>query len=169
MRRILISFIIMIISGCGKTNKKEPQNNVEIIPKTETSVETETTDSLNLKEKFLDTTNIKTSPVKILSSKLFKNEYSDHKDIQLIYKNVSKTDIKAIKFEWYCENSFDKPASGRSFFIKGEYTGETTFLLKKQNTAFKIWEDFSTDANTIIAARAYEVIFTNGTKWKLRQ
>jgi hypothetical protein len=169
MRRILISFIILTITGCHKTNKKEPQNHAEIIPKIEQSIQEETIDSLNLKKKFLDTTNTKTAPVKIISAKLLKNAYSDHKDIQLIYKNISKKDIKAVRFEWYCENSFDKPASGRSFFVKGEYTGETTFLLKKQKTVSKIWEDFSTDANTIVTARPYEVIFTNGTKWKLRQ
>lgn len=170
MRRTLISFIILTISGgCTKINKKAPQNETQITPQPEIIIVEKIKDSLNLKEKFLDTTNTKNSPVRILSSKLLKNAYSDHKDIELIYKNVSKKDIKAIKFEWYCENAFDKPASGRSFFIKGEYTGKATFLLKKQKTASKVWEDFSTDAHTIIAVRAYEAIFTNGTKWKLRQ
>jgi hypothetical protein len=58
---------------------------------------------------------------------------------------------------------------GKFFFVFGESTGSSTSFLKKQNTASEIWEDFSTDANTIISARACEVVFSNGTKWKLVQ
>ncbi|KAF2332531.1 hypothetical protein [Flavobacterium daemonense] len=170
MTRILILFILLCIVSCNKTEKKELAEQYKISPKIKTIKDNETLDSTkSSKEKFIDTTNIRTSPIKIVSALLLKNEYSEHKDIHLIFKNVSKKNIKAIKFEWYCENSFNKPASGNHYFIKGEYTGESTLLLKKQKTATKIWEDFSTDANTIIAARAYEAIFTNGTKWKLRQ
>lgn len=170
MRRTVLSFIILTISGgCTKINKKTQQHEIQKTPRAATIIAEKIRDSLNLKEQFLDTTNIKTSPVKILSAKLLKNAYSDHKDIELIYKNVSNEDIKSIKFEWYCENAFDKPASGRNFYIKGKTTGNSTIYLKKQQTQTKIWEDFSTDANTIISARPYEILYSNGSKWILEQ
>jgi len=167
MKKIIISSIILILISCHKTTKKE---NIEKV-KTHSHIEQKIGEKIkdSIRQHFLDTINIQNSPVKIISSKLLKNAYSDHKDIQIIFKNISKKDVKAIKFEWYCENAFDKPASGKSFFIKGKSTGESTTFLKKQQTRSKIWEDFSTDANTILSARAYEVTFSNGTKWKLEQ
>jgi hypothetical protein len=170
MKLTLLSSIIVIMSSCAKINKKELIKQEVTSPKIEITNRNQIEeDTLTLKEKILDTTNTKNTPVKVISAKLLKNEYSDHKDIQLVYKNVSQEDIKGIKFEWYCENSFDKPASGRSFYVKGKYTGQTAFLLKKQKKSATIWEDFSTDANTIVTVRAYEVVFTNGTKWTLKQ
>lgn len=99
----------------------------------------------SIKEIFLNNKNELNSPVKILSSKLLDNQYSDHKDIQITYKNVTKKDIKAIKIEWYCENSFNKPANGKFFYIQVKSTAEITFLLKPGKTNSYIWEDFSTD------------------------
>lgn len=82
---------------------------------------------------------------------------------------MSKKSIKAIRFEWYCENAFDKPASGKNFFIKGQSKGYTNIFLKSNEKRYQVWEDFSTDANTIISARAYLVVFSDGTKWNLKK
>lgn len=122
----------------------------------------------SIKDDFLKTKNSKNSPVKIVSSSLSRTQYSDHKDIKIVFKNSSKKDIQAIKLEWYCENSFDKPASSRYFYGKGRSTGEIVHLLKPGKIESKIWEDFSTDANRIIKVRAYYVVFTDGTKWELK-
>ena len=177
MKIILVSFIILTIASCDKTSKKEFQDHHKTnsqkekkVPQLEVPTITNYQQTIldSVKQQLLDTTNIQTSPVKIISAILLTTAYSDHKDIQLIYKNVSKNNIKGIKFEWYCENAFGKPASGKSFYIKGQSTGTTTSLLQKQRTVSEIWEDFSTDADTIITVRAYEVIFSNGMKWKLR-
>lgn len=127
MRRIFISVIILIITSCTKINKKEQPTHLEIIHPIEEinkEIDKEVLDSV--KQKFLDTTNVKNSPAKIISSKLLDSEYSNHKDIQLTYRNVSKKDIKAIKFEWYYENVFNEPASGKFFFVFGESTGSST-------------------------------------------
>lgn len=169
MKKIILPLIILILFSC--TNKKnnitEPlkqENN--LIKDTIENKEKEIIDSV--KHSFLDTQKTKNSPVRIIAATLLKNQYSDHKDIQLTYKNTTKKDIQAIKFEWYCENVFDKPASGQFFFVKGIARGHTDILLRPKKTDSKIWEDFSTDAYTIIAARAYYVVFADGTKWELK-
>jgi len=169
MKKIILTFIIIILFSC--TNKKN--NKIELIiqdndltKNTEEKKEREIIDSV--KHSFLDIQKTKNSPVKIISAQLLKNQYSDHKDIQLTYKNTTQKNIKAIKFEWYCENVFDKPASGQFFFVKGITRGYTDILLKPKKKESKIWEDFSTDAYTIIAARAYYVVFADGTKWELK-
>jgi len=169
MKKILLFITITLLSCTNKkSNKTEPiiPDN-SLIKNTEEKKEKEIIDSV--KHNFLDVQKTKNSPVKILSAKLLKNQYSDHKDIQLTYKNITQKNIKAIKFEWYCENVFDKPASGQFFFVKGITRGHTDILLKSRKVESKIWEDFSTDAYTIIAARAYYVVFADGTKWELKQ
>ncbi|UTN04218.1 hypothetical protein L0669_23200 [Flavobacterium bizetiae] len=170
MKKIILTFIIPILLSCTnkKSNATQPilqdNTNGKI---TEEKNEKEIIDSV--KHNFLDTQKTKNSPVRIISAKLLKNQYSDHKDIQLTYKNTTRKNIKAIKFEWYCENVFDKPASGQFFFVKGISRGHTDILLEPRKTTSKILEDFSTDAHAIIAARAYLVVFTDGTKWELKQ
>lgn len=171
MKKKALTFIILILVLISCTNKKknqtEPivQDNNQIKNTTEKN-EKEIIDSV--KHNFLNIQKSKNSPVKVISSKLLKNQYSDHKDIQLTYKNTTRKNIKAIKFEWYCENVFDKPASGQFFFVKGISRGHTDILLKPKKLDSKIWEDFSTDAHTIIAARAYYVVFADGSKWELK-
>lgn len=172
MNKILISLFISILTSCNNQNlKNKPSEKYSIINKDinkeyEKENKKETTDSI--KHNFLDKQKTNNSPVKIISAKLLKNKYSDHKDIQLTYKNTSQKKIKAIKFEWYCEDAFDKPASGQFFFVKGVSRGKTVNLLNSKKTESKIWEDFSTDAHNIIAARAYYVVFADGSKWKLK-
>lgn len=170
MKKIILTFIIPILLSC--TNKKSKATKPILQDNTNGKItkeknEKEIIDSV--KHNFLDTQKTKNSPVKIISAKLLKNQYSDHKDIQLTYKNTTRKNIKAIKFEWYCENVFDKPASGQFFFVKGISRGHTDILLEPRKTTSKIWEDFSTDAHAIIAARAYLVVFTDGTQWELKQ
>lgn len=167
MKRLLLFSIPVIIISCNKTNKKEFSDHTQTNPKTEQNYSNKLSFNDSIKQVLLDTTNTHNSPIRIISSKIFNDPYSDHKNIKITYKNVTKKDIKGIKFEWYCLNSFEKPASGKSFFVKGKSTGIVTDYLKKGKTKSKIWEDFSTDALTIPSVRAYEVIFNDGTTWKL--
>ncbi|KAF2342392.1 hypothetical protein [Flavobacterium tistrianum] len=113
--------------------------------------------------------NNQTSPIKIIRATLHKNDYSQHKDISLIFKNTGQKSIKAIKLEWFCINSFEEPASGRSFYGEGRFTENSTHLLKPGQLRTEFWEDFSTDADKIIEIRAYHIVFTDGTKWELNK
>ena len=165
MKKIALFIILILVSCTNKRNNITEAKIQEYNPTTNT-VEKTLTDSV--KNNFLDTEKTKNSPVKIISASLLKNQYSDHKDIKLTFKNTTPKNIKAIKFEWYCENVFDKPASGQFFFVKGITRGHTDVLLKSKKIESKIWEDFSTDAYTILAVRAYYIAFVDGTKWELK-
>lgn len=170
MKKKLLILIILVFVSCTKKNST---NKVAMTATKLDYQQIKQNDSRNLtdsiKKTFLDTLNTKESPVTIISARLFKAQYSDHKDIELHYKNTSRKNIKAIRFEWYCENAFDKPASGKNFFIKGKSNGYSNTLLRPKERRSQIWEDFSTDANTIISARAYLVVFSDGTKWNLKK
>lgn len=124
---------------------------------------------LSEKQEESDTIVSKKSPIKIISCRIQKSQYSEHKDIHITYKNVSGKTIQAIKFEWNCRNAFDKPSNGKYFFEKGRSEGNCTKPLKPGASNSKVWEDFSTDAVSITSSRAYYVVFTDGKKWKLQE
>lgn len=170
MKKKLLILIILVFVSCSKKNST---NQVAMTTTKLDYQQLKHNDTLNkvdsIKKTFLDTYNKKETPVKIISAKLLKTQYSDHKDIKLRYKNISKKNIKAIRFEWYCENAFEKPANGKNFFVTGKSEGYTDNSLKIQESRSQTWEDFSTDANTIISARAYLVVFSDGTKWNLKK
>ncbi|MFH6988587.1 hypothetical protein ACHRVW_12670 [Flavobacterium collinsii] len=121
------------------------------------------------KRKYLDKCIWVNAPVKIISSTLMNNEYSSFKDIRLTFKNVTKKNIQAIKFQWYTENALGEPSNLKSsFYLRGESCGLYTDLLKTKKISTVVFEEFSSDAKRIISAQAYEVVFSDGTKWKPR-
>lgn len=165
---IILFTLFLIIYGYSKIKSKNTEHKTPRYIEVNHQPEQLENKPVSLKDDFLNNKKANTSPVKIIESKLSRSQYSDHKDIKIVFKNSGKKDIQAIKFEWYCENSFDEPANGRYFYGEGKSTGEITYLLKAGQTRTKVWEDFSTDANEIIKARAYYIVFTDGTKWKLK-
>lgn len=171
MKTKVIFLVIVIATSCINKNKIDHVSIKKDVNHQQANNQIDIANSLSpsdsIKQRFLNPIESKESPVKILSSKLSKNQYSDHKDIELVYKNVSKKKIGAIRFEWYCENAFNKPANGKFFFIKGKSEGYTNLPINSKQTKTQIWEGFSTDAKTIISARAYFVAFSDGTSWKL--
>ncbi|HEU0126502.1 hypothetical protein [Flavobacterium sp.] len=162
---ILLSTILLFFK-CGKpTEPKCKHNHSEFKkPLHLTLANTELQDSLTTTKNTLQT-----SPIKITKATLLKNNYSDHKDITITFKNLGKKTIKAIKFEWFCSNSFDEPANGRYFYGKGRFTENSIHLLKPKQSKTEFWEDFSTDADKIIEIRPYYIVFTDGTKWELNE
>ncbi|OUL61519.1 hypothetical protein B8T70_15025 [Flavobacterium sp. AJR] len=122
----------------------------------------------SLKKKYMDTVDREDIPVKILSAKLLKNEYSNFRDIHLVFKNISKKDVQAVKIQWFSVNSLEEPSNLRYFFVRGESCGLSVKLLKRSMVSKVTFEEFSSDANRVIKARAYEVIFSDGTVWSLK-
>ena len=110
---------------------------------------------------------IETHDIKIIRATIRESSYSDHKDIEIVFKNTSKKTIKAIKFEWSCVNSFDEPANGKYFYGEGNYKEKSTILLKPGQTQTEYWEDFSTDADKVTKIKATYIVYTDGTKWQL--
>lgn len=163
MRKIIVLLIFSLIC-CQKKSKSVAigtQLPVEAI-----EVNTSKPSDDTIKCKYSDTCILTNAPVKIISSNLVKNEYSGFRDIHLSFKNVSKKDIQAIKFQWYTENALGEPSNLKSsFYFRGESCGLYTELLKSDRSSNVIYEEFSSDAKRIIGAQPYLVIFSDGTKW----
>ncbi|WP_141248431.1 hypothetical protein [Flavobacterium sp. ACN6] len=154
---ILLFSTILLYSKCSTPQSNAKLNKSQITLIKNDSIKIKTDSSLSdIKE---------ISPINIIKAKLLENEYSHHKDIQITFKNSGKKSIKAIKFEWFCINSFDKPANGKYFYGEGRFTENFTSLIHPNHTKTKIWEDFSTDAYKITKIRVYYIVFNDGTKW----
>ncbi len=125
-------------------------------------------DSQVRNEDMADTAKLKSSPVRVLKFNLVKREYSNYRDIELKYKNVSDKTIEGIRFEWFGTNAFGEPADMGGTFIEGRGGGFTDETLKPGKTTYSRWEIFSNDAKKIITARPYEVVFSDGSKWTLK-
>ncbi len=120
-----------------------------------------------IKDALFDTVGISRAPVKVLSAKLVKQEYSNRKDIRLAWKNVSDNKIAAIRFKWYGLNAFGEPADmGGSGVIKGIGGGLADRSLSPGKTDSGEWSIMSNDGKKIVLAWPYEVAFEDGTKWK---
>ena len=119
----------------------------------------------DLNESMSDTTGIHKAPVQVIKARFIEQEYSNYKDMQLTYKNVSGKDIEAIRFKWTGVNAFGEPADlGATFGDIG--AGFTDNRLRAGRTTSSIWTILSRDGKKVTKAWAYEVVFVDGTKWE---
>lgn len=128
------------------------------------------TDSIIADAKFnaaFDTVGLSKSPIKIISSKLIKSEYSSYRDIDLTYKNVSGKKIDAIRFSWYGINAFAEPADMGTSILPGFGGGVDDDPLLPGKTRTSSWNIMSRDGKKIVLAWPREVAFTDGTKWNI--
>lgn len=167
MKNLILFICALLILSC---NKKEKKYSPEIEAKAKAMVDS-TINAIkveNIEKESKDSTGMKNSPVQILKSRLVDVEYSNYRDIELKYKNVSDKTITAIRFEWYGKNAFGEPADMGSVYSEGRGGGFTDEKLKPGKVSYGTWNIYSNDAKTITIARAYEVVFSDGTKWKLK-
>lgn len=115
-----------------------------------------------------DTGGLYLAPVKVTSARFVTKEYSNYKDIALRYKNVSDKMVTAIRFKWYGENAFSEPAD-MGGLSEGWGGGFTDDPLKPGSSDYGQWSILSKDGKKILIAYPYEVVFKDGTKWKLAQ
>jgi hypothetical protein len=115
-----------------------------------------------------DTGGLYLAPIKVVSAKFVKKEYSNYKDVALRYKNVSNKVVNAVKFKWYGENAFSEPAD-MSGLREGWGGGFTDDALRPGKTDYGEWSVLSRDGKKILIAYPYEVVFKDGTKWQLQQ
>lgn len=151
---------ILLISCKKEENKYSP----EVEMKAQQMVDSITTSVK--KESALENKEDSNAPVTVIKSRFIEKEFSNYKDVELTYKNVSNKDIKAIKFEWYGEDSFGEPAD--MGITDGNGGGFTDDILKAGKKRTSEWNVLSRNGNKILTAKAYEVIFTDGTKWKAK-
>ena len=167
MKNIYFTFLLFIFFTC---NDKEKELDKEISDFEIEMKAREMTDSIiqnATKNKYTDSTGMKNSPVVVLKSSFVKQDYSNYKNIELKYKNVSDKTITAIRFEWYGENAFGEPADMGNSFSKGAGGGFTDETLKPNKIGYGQWSILSNDGKKIKMARAYEVAFSDGSIWKL--
>lgn len=108
-----------------------------------------------------------TCPVKIISAKPVQEDYSSYKNVYLSYKNISKKTITGIKFKWKGENAFGEPAD--MGYSDGQGGGFSDDKLRAGRTDNGTWNVLSRDLKKITKAWVYEVVFEDGSKWKLTE
>jgi hypothetical protein len=173
MKNILIILCLStVFFGCKTETEKSIEESEKLINQIEklekASKRTDELMEKSTKEFYTDTTGLANSPIKVYKSKFVEKEYSNYKDIVLYFKNISKKDISAVRFEWYGENAFNEPAEMGSHTLKGIGGGFSDDELRAGKSTSGTWEINSIDGKKIISARAFEVVYKDGTTWKLR-
>jgi hypothetical protein len=107
------------------------------------------------------------SPVIVKKARFVEREYSNYKDVRLTYKNVSGKRIDAIKFKWYGLDAFGEAADAGG--INGLGGGFDDDPLSPGQTRTSTWPVLSRDGKKITSAFAYEIVFSDGTKWDFEQ
>jgi len=113
-----------------------------------------------------DTNKLSDAPVKVISAKPVTKEYSSYKDISLSYKNISGKTITAIRFSWYGLNAFNEPAD--MGVLDGYGKGSTDVALKNGKIGYGTWNVLSRDLKKVVKAWPTEVVFEDGTTWKIK-
>jgi len=173
MKKIILVCFCIFFFGCKTETEKSIEESEKLINQLKNNEEaTKRAHQLvekSTKEFYTDTVGMGSSPIKVYKAKFKEKEYSNYKDIVLFYKNITKKNISAIRFEWYGENAFSEPANMGSYTSKGVGGGFSDEGLKAGKSTSGIWEINSIDGKKIISARAYEVVFEDGTKWELHK
>lgn len=169
MKRIALIIICASICACNGLDKKAPVTDSLPPGMTEAELRDSISEVVNkeLAESLIDTVGLYKSPVKVLSAKLVKKEYSNYRDISLTYKNVSDKTIAAIKFKWYGTNAFGEAADMGNGMVEGFGGGFTDDILRPNRKETSQWSILSRDGKKVVIAWPYEVAFEDGSIWKL--
>lgn len=174
MKEKLAYVLIIIICACnnGQTSspmtKAEKEHFKDSFKKDILAREDSTFQSVLLQ----DTVLAKDGPIKILSFSIIRSDGGDYRNVRLSYQNVSQKKVSAIRFRWFGENAFGEPADmgGVSIFgNKGFGGGYTDDPIAAGAKDMGIWKILSKDAKKAIAAWPIEVVFADGTKWKIKE
>jgi hypothetical protein len=159
MKKVIIFIILIGFFSCDFKNsqKKEEltfEEQLEVKKITDSYLQ-EARDNIGM-----DTSGQSNSPIKILKFRLVPHsEYSNYKDIELTYKNVSKKKIEGVKFSWYCKNVFGEVAEN------GQSWGVTDEPILPNETTKSQWQMNSKDAKKIKNVIVTEVVFQDDSKW----
>lgn len=168
----IASLIFILITVLIIKEKIREKQNIEKIYSNYNSIKTEIEIDNKIKERekeliqnvYWDTIDLKKSGIIITKNKLVSDEYSNYKDIQLSYKNISGKNIKAIKFRWYIENAFNKPADCGGIEA-GFGGGFDDNLLKINHSVTNTWDVSSIDGYKIIKVWPTKVVYSDETSW----
>jgi hypothetical protein len=156
---VCISLVFLI--GCKTPEEKEKEQHVK---DSITSIVLERL-AKNRIENLFNNKELKNAPVQVVYCKFVPRDYSEDKNVEIGYKNISKKNIIAVKFSWYGENIYGEPA--HMLTGNGYAGGSSELLIKPQEEATVTWNTFSRDGKKILGSRPEEVVFEDGTKWIL--
>lgn len=160
--------LLFLFTGCNQSTNDSKVSEIELKAKAEANVDSRVKEiTRNL---LFDTVGEANAPLKIISAQLFRQKYSNYKDIRLKIKNMSSKRISAARFKWYGENAFGEPADmGGISIMKGSEGfggGFTETEIGPGKSTTLEWGIYSKDGKKVIKAWATEVVFNDGTKWK---
>lgn len=172
--KLLLLFVLVSFYSCESADERNREHVDSIIDdlksKTKAIRLQEIADSMGkrmMTDINFDTIGVAEGPIRVLSAELVRKPYSNYKNIFLKYKNVSSKTIEGIRFKWYGVDAFGEPSHLGSLSSEaiGFGLGETDEELGPNKTASGEWEILSEDGKKILKAWAYEVAFSDGTKW----
>lgn len=163
-------FTLLIVSQCNNN----PNSNSDVTAESQRFIDSfklaRQADSITkniIRDAMFDTAGVSMAPVRVISAKLVPREYSNYKDIRLVWKNAGPKKISAIRFKWYGINAFGEPADmGAASIQEGFGGGFADRSLSPGKTDEGIWEIMSKDGKRVVMAWPYEIAFEDGTKWK---
>lgn len=165
-----IAFVLLLfLFSCD--NEKGVKKERMINGKTEEKWKSDYIDSVknSLTKKMIpDSISLTGCPVSVTKANLFKDGYSNYKSISLTYRNISNKRIEAIRFNWYGEDAFGEPAD-MGGYLDGMGGGFTDDPLGPGKSTTSVWSILSSRGKKVIKAWAYEVAFSDGTKWELQE
>lgn len=117
-----------------------------------------------------DTAGMTKAPIIISKAEFVSKTYSNYRSVSLTYKNVSDKNVTAIRFSWKGTNSFGEPADAGSISHEGYGGGFADELtMKPGETETGEWDILSKDGRIIVMAWPTEVVFSDGTKWLIKE
>lgn len=161
MSKILRLFFLVLLTACASKNQKTPAEVLDSIQKAK-QLDSKIKD--RLKELALDTVGMANSPIQIVQSEIKENYLTQNKDIILLIKNVSGKKVLACRVKWYAENAFGEPVDMGNG-NEGLGAGQTETALDPGEQKQLSWPLENPAARHVIAAWAYEVVFSDGRKW----
>lgn len=170
---LLYFLIMMILFGCNEnanSKKISHAEKLEIEAKRNVSSMVDSIKKQSALKVLFDTVGVSTGPIKVLSAKLYSEEYSNYRDISIRVKNVSSKQIVGVRFRWFGENIFGEPADMGGISImsgaEGFGGGFGERIINPNKTTTLEWDINSKDGKKVIKAWPTEVVFSDGSKWK---
>lgn len=170
MKKVLLMANAILLSSCIGMNSNQKKDTIDH----DSIAHQRLYDSIardykrKLPLSIIDTNGLYTAPVKVIKANLIRREYSNYRDIQLTYKNISSKTISAIKFSWFGKDAFGEPADMGSVVMNGLGFGFTDDPLKAGRTETSSWSILSRNGKKVVLAWPIEVAFKDGTNWTLK-
>jgi hypothetical protein len=153
--------LLFIITSCADSSPKQA-NATRSVRELDSLIEIQKANYVPPKEEFKDTIGLSTSPIKVISTKLIEEEYSNDRSISITYKNVSGKNIDGIRFHWMTSGTWGVEDMGRYSSLR------TDELLKAGRTHTRIWT-IRSDNKKKCFAWPHEVVFSDGSIWQLNK